>query len=104
MATRTQIVMEDDLDGSVAEETLNFTIDGVTYEIDLNTHNASKFRDSVAPWISHARRTGGRRAAGRRGRPGNATDIRAWAIAHGMSVSSRGRVPQEVKDAYKAAH
>ena len=70
MATRTQIVMEDDLDGSPASETLNFTLDGVTYEIDLNTHNASKFRDSVTPWISHARRAGGRRSPGRNSRPG----------------------------------
>ena len=104
MATRTQIVMEDDLDGSPACETLNFTVDGLTYEIDLNTHNASKFRDSVTPWISHARRTGGHRAAGHKARPGNATDLRAWAVAHGKTVSSRGRISQEVKDAYKAAH
>ena len=62
------------------------------------------FRESLAPWISHARRTGGRRASGRKSRPGTANDVRAWAIAQGMKVSSRGRVSQEIKDAYEAAH
>ena len=104
MAKRTHIVVEDDLDGSVASETLNFTVDGVTYEIDLNSDNANKFRESLSPWISHARRTGGRRAAGRKARPGSANDVRAWAIAQGMKVSARGRVSQEIKDAYEAAH
>ncbi len=104
MAKRTQIVMEDDLDGSVASETLSFSVDGVAYEIDLNPQNAARLRESLAPWVSHARRTGGRRATGRKARPGTANDVRAWAIAQGMKVSSRGRVSQEIKDAYEAAH
>lgn len=30
--------------------------------------------------------------------------IRAWARAHGHTVSSRGRIPAEIKQAYVAAH
>ena len=104
MATRTQILIEDDLDGSPASETLKFTLDGITYEIDLNTHHASNFRNLVTPWISHARRSSGRNTRGRNTRPWSASDIRAWAIAQGISVSPRGRISQEIKDAYAAAH
>ena len=31
----------DDIDGSTAEETVSFALDGVEYEIDLSTPNAS---------------------------------------------------------------
>ena len=43
------IVLEDDLDGSVADETVTFALDGVTYEIDLNAKNAGELRDALAP-------------------------------------------------------
>ena len=36
MAQRVQIILEDDLDGGDATETVTFGLDGVTYEIDLN--------------------------------------------------------------------
>lgn len=105
MAKRMHVVLEDDLDGSEAAETLAFTVDGVAYEIDLSAENAERFRETVAPWVGAARRVGGRRATGRKAvKDGSANDIRAWAIAQGMQVSSRGRVSQEVRDAYEAAH
>src|SRR4026207_1708929 len=66
MAQRVQIVLEDDLDGGVAAETVTFGLDGVSYEIDLSDKNAGKLRDEFASWIGHARRSGGRRPPGRR--------------------------------------
>ena len=48
MAQRVNIVLEDDLDGSEADETVTFALDGVTYEIDLNAKNAAAL-DSA--WI-----------------------------------------------------
>jgi hypothetical protein len=30
--------------------------------------------------------------------------MRTWAKAHGIKVSERGRVSQEVQDAYRSAH
>ena len=42
MAQRVQIVLEDDLDGGVAAETVTFGLDGVNYEIDLSDKNAGK--------------------------------------------------------------
>lgn len=66
MAKRVQVVLEDDVDGSPADETVSFGLDGVSYEIDLSAENASALRDQLAKWIGAAQRTGGRRAAGRR--------------------------------------
>ena len=67
MAKRVQVVLEDDVDGSLADETVSFGLDGVSYEIDLSAANASALRDQLAKWIGAAQRTGGRRAVARRG-------------------------------------
>src|ERR1044072_3123221 len=108
MAQRVQIVLEDDLDGGVAAETVTFGLDGVSYEIDLSDKNAGKLRDEFATWIGHARRSGGRRSTGRRtwAAPPCApsrrdlSPVRAWARANGHQVSDRGRVSAAVQEAY----
>lgn len=41
MAQITVVVLEDDLDGSAAAETVTFALEGVSYEIDLSTANAA---------------------------------------------------------------
>ncbi|MGA4668911.1 histone-like nucleoid-structuring protein Lsr2 [Propionibacteriaceae bacterium Y1923] len=102
-------MLEDDLDGGDAAETVSFALDGVSYEIDLNEANATKLRDSLALWIGNARRTGGRARAGvgsraGRGRRSQGADIRAWAQSQGIKVSERGRVSKEIVEAYEAAH
>lgn len=106
MAQRVQIILEDDYDGGEADETVAFALDGAEYEIDLSTANAEKFRDELAGWIGHARKTGGRRRRAPGGRPSEASstsDIRAWAVANGRAVSSRGRVSSEIREAYERA-
>lgn len=114
MAQRVRIELTDDLlgDDTPAAETVTFGLDGVNYEIDLTTENASRLRDELAPWIAAGRRLAGqRRQAGRsasarrsRGGAGSANDIRVWARAQGMEVSDRGRVRDDVRAAYEAAH
>lgn len=105
MAQRVNIVLTDDIDGSDAVETVTFALDGNTYEIDLSTGNAAGLRDALAGYIAAGRKTGGRaKVTRKRAASGNATDIRAWAVAQGMAVSSRGRVPAEIRAAYEAAH
>ncbi|MDQ3886774.1 MAG: Lsr2 family protein [Actinomycetota bacterium] len=108
MAQQTIVTLVDDLDGSQADQTVEFSLDGVSYEIDLSEPNASKLRDALAGFVSHARRTGGRRRGSVRSaggtRPGvdreqNAA-IREWARKRGMKVSDRGRIPAEVLEAY----
>jgi hypothetical protein len=96
----------DDLDGSEAEETVSFAIDGVTYEIDLSAENAGILRDRLAPFVDHARRAGGVRRP--RGRAASSrqrsADIRAWAKARGIEVSERGRISATVVEQYEGAH
>ena len=115
MAQRVNVVLVDDIDGSEAAETVTFGLDGVQYEIDLSTENADKFRDVLAPYVGHARRSGGRRRGAGGGRSNgsaaassrsgaSAADIRAWARENGWDVPERGRVSSEVREAYDAAH
>ncbi|CAI9404999.1 MULTISPECIES: histone-like nucleoid-structuring protein Lsr2 [Aestuariimicrobium] len=105
MAQRVHVVLEDDIDGSPAASTISFDFDGASYEIDLNEANAKKFRDAVAPWVSHARRKAkAPRARGPRRGSGSTNEVREWARAQGMKVSDRGRVSSEVRDAYERAH
>lgn len=105
MAKRVQIILEDDYDGGSADETVSFAIDGAEYEIDLSSKNATGLREALAPWVSHARKIGGRRKRGTRAAGSASTsDIRAWALENGHTVSSRGRVSAEVREAYEKAH
>lgn len=105
MAQRVQVILEDDFDGGTAEETVTFALDGAEYEIDLSVRNAAELRDALAPWLSHARKIGGRRKRGGRAAGDSSTsEIRSWAQSQGFSVSSRGRVAGEVRDAYEKAH
>lgn len=107
MAQRVQIILEDDYDGGNADETVTFALDGAEYEIDLSGDNASKLREELAGWIGHARKTGGRRKRGgatKAPAASSTSEIRAWALANGHEVSSRGRVSAEVREAYEQAH
>ena len=111
MAQKVQVLLVDDMDGGSADETVTFAVDGVTYEIDLTAEHAAELRGSVATWVGHARKVGGRTsaAAGRpsRGRRSTGVDagaIREWAKANGHHVSERGRISAGVNAAYNAAH
>lgn len=109
MAQKVHIVLVDDIDGSDAEETVAFGLDGTNYEIDLNAENAQRLRDALAPFVGHARKSGGTRRARRSsgsaaaGGP-SAKDVRAWARENGHDVPERGRIPEAVRQAYDAAH
>ncbi len=113
----------DDLDGSDADGSVEFGLDGVFYEVDLNDTHTKALRKALADYVAHARRSGGRRTPTRRTRPGNATPasrpsgaaptavdreqsqaIREWARSQGLEVSNRGRIPNSVTEAYHQAH
>jgi hypothetical protein len=106
VATKKTVVLEDDLDGGPAAETVRFGLDGVDYEIDLSRQNARAFRREFASFLVHARRP----ERGRRRRPARSSsvrrrsgDIRAWAKDAGIQVSDRGRIPASVVTQYQAA-
>ena len=105
MAQRVQIILEDDIDGGTAVETLTFGIDGADYEIDLSEKNAKQLRDALSPWVAKARKTGGRRKRGTRVAAGpDLGAVREWAAKNGHKVSSRGRIPATVMEAYEKAN
>ena len=64
MAKTVIVKLTDDMDGGDADETIEFTLDGQSYEIDLSTANASKLRQAFKPYIEKGRssRGGGGRA------------------------------------------
>ena len=102
MAQRVQIVLEDDFDGGTADETVTFGLDGVEYQMDLSTKNAKRLRETLSPFVEKARKTGGRRKRGTKASAGSDLGaVRAWAAENGHKVSSRGRIPAAVLDAYE---
>jgi hypothetical protein len=108
VAQKIQTLFIDDLDGSAAEGTVRFGLDGTEYEIDLNTKHAQALRDALARYAGAARRAGGaarRSARARRGSASglNTTEVREWARAQGIEVKDRGRVPAELVVKFKAA-
>jgi len=117
MAQKVQVLLVDDLDGGEADETVAFSLDGTSYEIDLSSRNASKFRDSLASYVASARKSGrgggssGGVKASTRSRSGGGTAtvdreqsqaIRSWAKSKGLKVSERGRIPASIVEQYHA--
>lgn len=108
--------MVDDFDGdSAATETVAFALDGVSYEIDLSHANASELRDTIRPWKQNGRQVGKPKPAAPPKRakpatqmpridPSQARAIREWAAANGYPVSSRGKIPASVHEAFESAH
>ncbi len=114
MARQVITTLIDDLDGKKADRTVEFSLDGVDYTIDLSEANAGKLRKALDPYLSSGTRLG-RASAGRiavgRGVPARTAGsrdenrlIREWAVANGHQISDRGRIPQGVTDAYRAAN
>jgi Lsr2 len=117
MAQKTIVTLVDDLTGEEAENisTVEFALDGVTYELDLTDENSTKLHDALSPYAKAGRKIGGRHRSGPR--PGRAIrstgrtgydretlkSIREWAKRNGYKVSDRGRLPAEVLQAWETA-
>ncbi|MDJ0395646.1 Lsr2 family protein [Rhodococcus sp. G-MC3] len=121
-----QVIYElvDDIDGTaIAEgegESIEFTLDGVDYVIDLKTKNANDFRKKIEYYVDHATRIGGRKrkvtTAGTATKstpktqaitkrdPAQTRAIRQWAADSGYDVNDRGRIPAGIVEAYEAEH
>jgi hypothetical protein len=108
VATKIETLFIDDLDGSPAEGTIRFALDGTSYEIDLSGEHAQALREALTHFIDGARRAPGTRSAARpRRKPGpgdpDSTEIRDWARSQGIDVKDRGRIPAELVVKFKAA-
>jgi hypothetical protein len=117
MAQKVETRFIDDLDGSEASGTVEFGLEGRSYEIDLSDDNAKKLREALAPFVDAGRKPGGRSSRRGRGRAqsqpaaaekprGSSREetaaIREWARANGHQVSDRGRISKSVMEAYRA--
>ncbi len=99
----------DDIDGSPAERTFTFAVDGVAYEIDLSSDNIAEFKSAIGGFIESARkvktasssqRQRGASTTDLRQRRERLNEVREWARKNGYSVSDRGRVSAEVLAAF----
>lgn len=114
MAQKVTTHLVDDLTGETIEtgagRTVQFAFDGSSYEIDLTDENVDKLRDVLSDYIAAARKVSGRSgrssssASKSRGGADDLAKIRVWAMANGHQVAARGRISQQVRDAYEAAN
>ncbi|HEY5361235.1 MAG TPA: Lsr2 family protein [Streptosporangiaceae bacterium] len=82
-------------------ESLEMTLGGAAYEIDLCSKHKKPYTDLLALVITDGRRVSARRGqAGTRKQPARSSErsaeIRAWAKSQGLDVSARGRIAEEV--------
>lgn len=103
-----QVILLDDIDGSDAERTVQFALDGATYEIDLSQENIGKLEQALEPFIEKATRVATARGGRSRGRStsggggrSKAAEVRAWAKEQGIEVPDRGRVPNHIIEQYE---
>lgn len=109
MARRTQVLFVDDLTGDELPDgqgqTVTFSLDGTSYEIDLDKTNADKLREDFKRYTDAARKVGRQSSSRRTASTRKDTSaIRAWAKANGHEVNERGRIPAAVAEAYEAAN
>jgi hypothetical protein len=114
MAQRTVIAYYSDLSGTEIDEQgvgVRFELDGTAYEIDLAKDEQDALRTALAPFVAAAR-PAGTQAEGRprasvtapgRNDP-SPWAMREWARQNGFDVPTRGRVPELVREAYRAAN
>ena len=105
---KTQILLIDDLDQSVAVDTVEFAHKGVCYEIDLSAEHIAEMDESFAKWVAAARRVTGRagrsqrRSSARAASVHDTAAIREWARGQEIAVSDRGRISSEIIERYYA--
>jgi hypothetical protein len=108
MAQKIRTLVIDDLDGSEADVTVSFALDGAHYDIDLNESHARELRTILARYTGAGRKVTGtpRRPARRQDNAADGhktTQIRDWAKANGLEVKDRGRIPAGVVAGFAAA-
>ena len=116
MAQKLVKLFVDDLDGSEANETIRFGFDGVSYDIDLSAANAQEMRDTMRPFVEHARRvarsqsartaashTAGPRSVSASQHRSDLAAARHWLRAQGETVSDKGRIAAVQLEKYHTA-
>jgi hypothetical protein len=113
VARKVEVKLLDDIDGSQADETVPFAIDGTSYEIDLSAKHAKELRSVLDRFVGSARKVGrgvpavagaraGRAAAPARSDRAQNKAIREWAKRKKIELSDRGRIPRSIVEQYEA--
>jgi hypothetical protein len=118
------VIVTDDLDGSSPAEPVQFTYDGVNWEIDLSAKNREKLQKALQPFLDKAHpadmaqpktktntktttptRTRTRTRPSRSAKNGreNLDAIRQWAQENGYKVGDRGRIAKSIIEEYELA-
>ena len=118
------VIVTDDLDGSSPAEPVQFTYDGVNWEIDLSAKNREKLQKALQPFLDKAHpadmaqpktktktttlartRTRTRTRPSRSAKNGreNLDAIRQWAQENGYTVGDRGRIAKSIVEEYELA-
>jgi hypothetical protein len=107
--------LTDDFDPSIKEgvQTFTYAWQGKAFEVDLGPENADEYSKIFNELIEVSRQVGSSQSSGRprrtrgskesSGSSNEASAIREWAQANGITVSARGRISDEVKQRYHAA-
>lgn len=98
-----------------AVESVAFSVQGTSYEMDLCEAHLKRFNDSLATFTAGARtgghsvrgtrrtrRTSRRRGSGSGGPSSDTRVIREWALSQGHAVSAKGRIPAHIVEQYRA--
>jgi Lsr2 len=101
MAQHQRVVLVDDLDGSAAERTVVFSVDGERYQIDLSAPNIERLHGVLAPYLAKARKVGSTPSAERRPRRPRAA-ARATPRAGTDTVPALPETPPSSTDAEPA--
>src|SRR3954452_17340307 len=124
MAQRTYVELVSDISGEAHDpdngvhvETYRFGQGKFAYEVDLTEKEGEVLMTTLDEYVEVARKLGPLASApgggGRTARPRSSTatrdreqsrSIRDWARRHEFEVSSRGRIPNEIVEAYDEAH
>lgn len=75
---------------------IRFAIDGVDYDIELDSLESARFRELLGPYVARAVAAPDRRR--------HLQEIRRWARANGLPISAHGRIPRSVQEAYDTVH
>ncbi|WP_406126101.1 Lsr2 family protein [Streptomyces sp. NBC_00989] len=108
MVQRTVTIFTDDLTGAEGEDIAahTFSLDGVSYEVDLNPDSHQLLLDALAPFLKVGRKSGSaprHRGSSTRADSPDPIKVREWAKSQGIEVNTRGRVPRNVIEKYEAA-
>lgn len=102
-------ILIDDINGSHDDvQPVTFIVNATTYTLDLGAESRAALMGVLQPFLDHAhgakrtRAAGTRKPSKRNSAPSEVAALRHWARENGYPVGDRGRIPQNVLDAYAA--